>query len=97
MIDRVSGRFGAVAPEPRWDVEDFAISDDGTTIAYTVNEAGISRVRLLDVASGRVRTAARVPVGVVTGLHWAQMGGSVSRSRPPPRPTMSMRSTPGMP
>ena len=32
-LDPATGRFAAVAPEPRWDVETFDISDDGRFIA----------------------------------------------------------------
>src|SRR3712207_3360835 len=54
-LDPATGRFTPVTTERKWDVENFDISDDGRTIVYVVNEAGISRVKLLDVASGRVR------------------------------------------
>ena len=72
-IDLATGAFRAVAPEPRWDVTDFEISDDGRTIAYVVNEAGRGRLKLLDVASGRVRVAP-VPAGVIGGLDWSRDG-----------------------
>ena len=43
-IDPATGRFTAVAPEPKWDVDAFDIADDGRTIAYVVIEAGIDRL-----------------------------------------------------
>ena len=73
VLDAATGRFRAVAPEPKWDVTDFAISDDGRTVAYVVSEAGIGRLKLLDVASGRVRIAP-VPDGVLGALDWAADG-----------------------
>ncbi len=73
-LDPATGRFTAIAPEPRWDVESFDISDDGKFIAYLVNEAGSSRLKLLDTASGRVRTVAGLPSGVVGGLDVAPWG-----------------------
>jgi dipeptidyl aminopeptidase/acylaminoacyl peptidase len=73
-LDPATGRFTAVAPEPRWDVESFDISDDGKFIAYLVNEAGSSRLKLLDVASRRVRTVSALPAGVVGGLDVAPWG-----------------------
>ena len=72
-IDVNTGAFRAVAPEPKWDVQNFAISDDGATVAYLVNEAGIGRLKLLDVASGRVRVAP-VPAGVIGALDFAPDG-----------------------
>ena len=72
-IDVTTGAFRAVAPEPKWDVQSFAISDDGGTVAYLVNEAGIGRLKLLDVARGRVRIAP-VPAGVIGALDFAPDG-----------------------
>ncbi|MCQ6498123.1 hypothetical protein, partial [Vibrio parahaemolyticus] len=44
------GGFIPVSKEPRWDVSDFAVSPDGTFAVYAINEAGVSRVRVLDLA-----------------------------------------------
>jgi hypothetical protein len=44
-IDPATGRFRAVAPDTRWDVDAFGIAPDGSFIAYVVNEAGISRLQ----------------------------------------------------
>lgn len=74
ILDPDTGRFTAIAPEPRWDVESFDISDDGRFIAYLVNEAGSSRLKLLDVATRRVRTVSALPAGVVGGLDVAPWG-----------------------
>ena len=83
-LDPSTGRFRAVAPEPRWDVENFDISDDGRFVAYLVNESGSSRLKLLDVASGRVRTVSALPAGVVGGLDvapWGDIGVTIASAR----------------
>jgi dipeptidyl aminopeptidase/acylaminoacyl peptidase len=85
-LDPRTGRFTAVAPEPRWDVENFDISDDGRFIAYTVNEAGISRLKLLDTRTRKVRTVTGLPVGTAGGLEiapWGDIGITVSSARSP--------------
>lgn len=85
-LDPATGRFTPVAPEPRWDVENFDISDDGRFIAYTVNEAGISRLRILDTRTRRVRNVAALPVGTAGGLEiapWGDIALSVSAARSP--------------
>ena len=51
-LDPATGKFTPAAPESRWDVENFAISKDGRTIAYVVNEAGSSQA---DAAGRRQR------------------------------------------
>src|SRR5687768_5973045 len=81
-----TGRFTAVAPEPRWDVENFDISDDGRFIAYTVNEAGINRLKILDTRTRRSRSVAGLPIGTMGGLEvapWGDIAVSVSSARSP--------------
>ena len=73
-LDPGTGAFRPVSAEPRWDVGGFDISEDGRTIAYVLNEAGISRLKLLDVASRRVRTVESLPAGVIGGLEFARWG-----------------------
>jgi dipeptidyl aminopeptidase/acylaminoacyl peptidase len=72
-LDPASGRFSAVSQERMWDVSDFAISEDGRTIAYTVNEAGVDRLKLLDIASRRVRQA-QLPAGTIGRLDFRRDG-----------------------
>ncbi|KIU26405.1 peptidase [Sphingomonas melonis] len=84
-IDPKTGRFTAVAPEPKWDVDAFDISDDGRTIAYVVNEAGIDRLKLLDVASRRARTVP-LPAGSIGGVAfapWGALGFSLNSAKAP--------------
>ncbi len=51
-----------------WDVESFDLSDDGTLIAFTANEDGISRLHVLDARTGAERPVKPLPAGVVSGL-----------------------------
>ena len=73
-LDPATGRFTPVSPQSRWEVEEFEISHDGRTIAYVLNEAGSSRLYLLDVASGRVRAVTGLPAGTIGGLEFAPWG-----------------------
>jgi dipeptidyl aminopeptidase/acylaminoacyl peptidase len=63
-----------------WDVDGFELSPDGRTIAFVTNEEGISRLYLLDVASGRYRRMESVPVGVIGGVRWHPSGQEVGFS-----------------
>lgn len=83
-IDLTTGVFTAVSTEPRWDVADFDIAEDGAFIAYTINEAGSTRLRLLDPASGRIRTVEGLPAGIAGGLEiapWGEIGLTFSSAR----------------
>ncbi|HRJ62772.1 S9 family peptidase [Brevundimonas sp. UBA2416] len=83
-IDLSTGVFSPVSMEPRWDVADFDIARDGAFIAYTINEAGSTRLRLLDPASGQVRTVDGLPAGIAGGLEiapWGEIGLTFSSAR----------------
>jgi dipeptidyl aminopeptidase/acylaminoacyl peptidase len=73
-LDPATGRFTPVAREARWDVESFDVSDDGRFIAYVVNEAGASRLKLLDPRTGRSRVVTALPAGIVGGIEVAPWG-----------------------
>lgn len=63
-----------------WNVEEIALSPDGRTLALTVNEDGISRLRLLDTRSRRLSTVEGLPQGVITGLRFARTAPVVAFS-----------------
>lgn len=83
-LEPARGRFTPVAPDAPWDVEEFDISEDGRSIAYLLNEAGISRLKLLDPATRAVRDVPALPAGVASGLAiapWGSIGVTVSSAR----------------
>ncbi|HYW15372.1 MAG TPA: prolyl oligopeptidase family serine peptidase [Allosphingosinicella sp.] len=85
-LDPATGRFTAMAPETRWDVETFDISEDGRFVAYIVNEAGISRLKLLDTRTRRSRAVTSLPVGTMSGLDvapWGDIAVGVTSARSP--------------
>jgi len=84
-IDVATGRFTPVVTDISWDVTNFDISRDGRTIAFVTNEAGISRLRLLDTRSRRVRLVRGLPDGVIGGgldiAPWGAVGFSLASAR----------------
>ena len=69
-IDVASKQLTPLTTDLEWDVEGFDLAPDGRTIAYAVNEAGISKLYLFDTKAGRSRPVAGAPVGVVGALRW---------------------------
>jgi len=57
-----------------WDVETFDLSESGALLAYVTNEAGISRLHLLDTATREARPLPEVPEGVISGVAWHRNG-----------------------
>jgi dipeptidyl aminopeptidase/acylaminoacyl peptidase len=56
----------------RWDVTEFALSDDGKRGAFVTNEEGISRLYLLNTKSNRFSLVRDIPLGIITGLNFNQ-------------------------
>ena len=82
-LDPASGTFTPVSKE-QWDVDSFDISDDGKTIVYEVNEAGSDRMRILDVASGKVTKVDALPAGQIGGIEiapWGEIGFSFNSAK----------------
>ncbi|KTE21383.1 peptidase [Sphingopyxis sp. H050] len=82
-LDAATGKFTPKGPAEKWDVDTFDISDDGSLIAYVVNEAGIAKLRVMDVASGNVRTV-ELPAGIIGGIDiapWGDIGFSFTSAR----------------
>jgi dipeptidyl aminopeptidase/acylaminoacyl peptidase len=85
-LDPRTGRFRPVTQDGRWDVEEFEISEDGRTVAYVVNQAGVSRLLLLDTATGRSRAVEGLPAGQISGLEfapWGPLGFTLTSAKSP--------------
>ena len=54
----------------KFDVEDAQLSWDRKSIAYTLNENGMSTLHVVDLATGKQRSLPQVPVGIIGGLRW---------------------------
>jgi dipeptidyl aminopeptidase/acylaminoacyl peptidase len=88
FIDLATKQTTFLTSHISWDVDpDFALSDDGKTIAFVTNEAGIGVFHLLDTATGKEKPAAKVPPGIVMGLRWHKnnrdVGFTLSNARTP--------------
>ncbi|WP_428683719.1 prolyl oligopeptidase family serine peptidase [Sphingopyxis sp.] len=82
-LDPATGKFTPKGPAEQWDVSSFDVADDGSFIAYVINEAGMSKMRLFDTKSGAVRTV-DLPAGVIGGVSiapWGDIGFSLTSAR----------------
>ncbi|HCP48224.1 MAG TPA: hypothetical protein DIU15_19450, partial [Deltaproteobacteria bacterium] len=55
-----------------WDVEELAITTDGKTLAFCVNEGGYGTLYLLDTATLEARRVDEAPKGLIYGLTFAR-------------------------
>jgi dipeptidyl aminopeptidase/acylaminoacyl peptidase len=73
-IDLATGAQTVLTPGLKWDVERYDLTDDGRTLAYSVNEDGFSRVVVQDRITGRALPQPRLPRGVLTALEFSPGG-----------------------
>ena len=86
-LDIASGKFTAAKPALDWDIEEFAISDDGRSIAFLSNEAGASRLHFLDSGERRGPRAStafrRESLGDLEFAPWGTLGLTLQSARIP--------------
>ena len=71
-VDLATGTHAYLTSHIDWDVDSFALSHDGKTVAFVTNEDGIATLRLMDAATG-VEKAAALPglgPGLIDDLAW---------------------------
>lgn len=69
-LDLATRRITPLSTGIEWDVDAFELSADGRTIAFSTNEAGRSRLYLLDTRTRQARPVAGIPAGVIGTLRW---------------------------
>ena len=80
-IDPGSHKATAVHGDPRWDVDDLAVSPDGRYVAYVANEDGFGKLHVWDAAGHKDAALPGVsegmPEGVLDGLRWRDTGHEI--------------------
>jgi dipeptidyl aminopeptidase/acylaminoacyl peptidase len=75
-----SGGIEVMAADIPWEVEGFDVSKDGKSVCFITNEAGVSRARVLDIATGKHRLVAGLPDGVIAAGEWHADGRHLALS-----------------
>ena len=87
LLDIASRKVTPLVTDIKWDVEAFDLSDDGKTVAFVTNEAGLSKLYLYDMDAKRYRPVQNLPVAVIGGLEWhrnsQELGFSAGSARAP--------------
>ena len=69
-IDLASGQHTFLTTHLNFDVDDFAQSWDGSTIAFITNENGMGVLHLMDTRTRKELAAPKLPIGLVGSLRW---------------------------
>ena len=76
-VDVATRKVDVLTPGLSWDVQSFDLSEDGTKLAWTVNEAGAETLHAMDVVTRRGIAVPKLPFGTIGGLHWDHEGRSL--------------------
>jgi dipeptidyl aminopeptidase/acylaminoacyl peptidase len=69
-IDVDSKQVTILTPDVKWDVEEFAVSDDGRLMAYVLNEDGVGVLHLMETATRKELPLPKLPAGQIGSLDW---------------------------
>lgn len=85
-IELETKKYTYLTDHIKWDVDEFALSDDGKKIALSANEEGLGVLHLLST-DGKELKLPQLPVGQVTNLKWHKnsrdLGFDMETSRSP--------------
>lgn len=86
-VDIATGRYTYLTSQIAWDVEEFVLSPDRSLLAFITNEGGISKLRILNTASGKELPVPKLPAGIINGLRWhisgSYLGFAISSTTSP--------------
>lgn len=73
-------RFTPITADINWNVESFELSPDGSKLAFTTNEAGISKLYVLDTQNDKRQAVNDLPQGVFSLGDWHKSGTELAVS-----------------
>lgn len=69
-LDLATKQFHYPTEEAKWNVEEFRLSPNGKALAVVMNEAGLSRLYVLDLENKQPKAITGLPDGIISDLHW---------------------------
>jgi dipeptidyl aminopeptidase/acylaminoacyl peptidase len=79
-MDLATKQTKVLSADIPWDVDELSLTHDGKRIAFATNEDGLSKLHILDTATGRELPVANLPVGLIEHLNWHRDGHDLAFS-----------------
>ena len=76
-LDLATRQWSWVSDGLNWDVDELTVHRDTGTVAFLINDDGMSRLFLWNPATGKRRSEFQLPLGVVSGLDFSPNGTSL--------------------
>jgi dipeptidyl aminopeptidase/acylaminoacyl peptidase len=78
--DLATKKTNVLSADIPWDVDEFSLTHDGKRIAFATNEDGLSKLHILDTATGKEAPAPNLPAGLIEHLNWHRNGHDLAFS-----------------
>jgi dipeptidyl aminopeptidase/acylaminoacyl peptidase len=78
--DIAAKKLNYITTSIQWDVDGADLSDDGTQLAFTTNENGLSKLYSLSTSSNKFTAVPNLPTGVIGGVQWSHDSKSIGIS-----------------
>lgn len=75
--DLTTKKFNVITKDIQWDIERLDVSRDGSRVAFTANEDGISRMYLMDAGTNKYNLMSNVPSGQLGGMGFDPAGDKI--------------------
>ncbi len=86
-LDLATQRYRFLTSAIPWDVEEFDLSPDGSSIAFVTDEDGVRVLHVSNSATGAERRLPKLPTGLIVDVRWrktgAELGFTLVTSRAP--------------
>ena len=69
-LDLATKRYQYLTSRIPWEIEEFALSSDGTLLAFVVNEDGLGVLHVLRTDTGVEVALPKLPLGLTSGVRW---------------------------
>ncbi len=79
-LDLGSGEIRVLTSDVPWDVETFALSEDGSLLALSINEGGVSHLVIRRLPGSRPLALPELPAGVITAMFFSPAGDRLAVS-----------------
>ena len=78
--DIATGNLSVLTPGINWNVDLAAITKDGKQIAFVINEAGISKLYIMNTATKKYTPVTGIQTGIIYNMQWHNDGESLAFS-----------------
>lgn len=73
-LELATGKITPITKSIPWDVESFDLSPDGSRLVFNTNEAGISKMYMLNTVATLYEPIKEIPDGIIGGYNWHENG-----------------------